>query len=255
MTKALILVTITVISLILIFCFSPIAQDPAFHNFADVRSLMSLPNAGNVLSNIPFLLVGVYGLKLVADTSLSATIRTIYATLFTGVLLTGLGSSYYHLHPDNGRLVWDRIPMTIVFMSFLAATVAELVSRPIGVGLLLPLLFVGIGSVLWWHYTESIGRGDLRLYFWVQYFPMLAIPLLSWLYYSPIVKTVLPTLTWIVVWYIIAKAFEPLDHSIYGLFGVSGHSIKHLAAAVSTIYFVRLFTVKYVNEGAGAAAA
>jgi hypothetical protein len=140
---------------------------------------------------------------------------------------------------------WDRIPITIVFMSFLSATAAELVNRRLGIRLLRPLVPVVIGSVLWWHYTETIGRGDLRLYGWVQFYPMLAIPLLLWLYYRPAVKTILPILVWIVVWYVIAKVFEAFDFPIYRAIGVSGHTLKHLAAAVTTWYFVMLFRKQY----------
>jgi hypothetical protein len=231
------------------------AQDPTFHNFADIRSLWTIPNFANVVSNLPFLIIGSCGLAIVSKATVPSGIRWTYWILFAGVVLTGLGSAFYHLHPNNDTLVWDRIPMTIVFMSFLAATVAELASQRVGVRLLLPLVIIGISSVLWWHYTETIGRGDLRLYFWVQYYPMLAIPLLLWLYYSPVVKTIVPSLIWIMAWYIIAKVFEQLAHPIYNLLGVSGHSLKHLAAAVSTIYFIKLFTVKYVNTRAAIAPA
>jgi len=130
-------------------------------------------------------------------------------------------------------------------MSFLSATAAELVNRRLGIRLLRPLVPVVIGSVLWWHYTETIGRGDLRLYGWVQFYPMLAIPLLLWLYYRPAVKTILPILVWIVVWYVIAKVFEAFDFPIYRAIGVSGHTLKHLAAAVTTWYFVMLFRKQY----------
>jgi hypothetical protein len=184
---------------------------------------------------------------MVAGAPVSGTIRSIYLVLFAGVVLAGLGSAYYHSHPDNDTLVWDRMPMTIVFMSFLCATMAELASWRLGVRLLVPLVALGMGSVLWWHYTETIGHGDLRLYFWVQFYPMLAIVLLLWWYYSPAVKRILPILLWIVVWYGIAKLFEQLDFPIYRLIGVSGHSLKHLAAAVSTWYFVVLFRTKYLN--------
>lgn len=240
-----ILALITLIPLIVLFFFPRIAQDPTFHNFADHRAFGGVPNFGNVASNLSFVLIGTYGLFLVAKTPVPVAIRIIYLFLFTGVLLTGLGSAFYHSHPDNNTLVSDRIPMTIVFMSFLSATLAELVSRPLGIRLLIPLVALGVGSVLWWRYTETIGQGDLRLYFWVQFYPMAAIPLLLWLNYSPAVKTILPSLLWIVVWYVIAKVFERLDYPIYCAIGVSGHTLKHLAAAVSTVYFIRLFLLKY----------
>jgi len=181
--KATLILVFTLISLVVTFLLSPVAQLPSFHHFADTRPLWGIHNFGNVVSNLPFLIIGAYGLVTVLRAPVLAPIRWTYAVLFVGVIFTGLGSAYYHQHPDNDTLVWDRIPMTIVFMSFLSATVAELVSRPLGGRLLLPLLVVGVGSVLWWHYTETIGHGDLRLYGWVQYYPMVAIPLLLWLHF------------------------------------------------------------------------
>jgi hypothetical protein len=244
--KLWLLVAVTVASLVAIFLVPPVAQSLSFHHFADTRSLWGIPNFGNVASNLPFLIVASIGLLTVVKAAAPPSIRLMFALLFVGVFLTGLGSAYYHWNPNNDTLVWDRIPMTIVFMSFLSATVGELVSRRLGVGLLIPLVAVGIGSVLWWHYTETIGQGDLRLYGWVQFYPMLAIPLLLWLYYRPAVKTILPSLIWIVVWYMIAKVFEALDFPIYHAIGVSGHTLKHLAAAVSTWYFVILFRKQYL---------
>lgn len=238
---------ITTLSLAGVFAVPPIAQPLSFHQFADTRELWGIPNAANVLSNLPFLLIGCYGLRIVASAKVTRAVRMIYGMLFVGVLLTGLGSAYYHWRPNNDTLVWDRIPMTIVFMSFLSATITELVKPAFGYRLLLPLVAVGIGSVCWWHYTETLGRGDLRLYMWVQFYPMIAIPLLLWLYYEPKVKLILPCLVWIVGWYIIAKLFERFDFQVYHFIGFSGHSIKHLAAAISTWYFVRLFKVKYIN--------
>jgi len=169
--KRSLLLGITVATLAAVFLFPPIAQPLSFHHFADARSLWSVPNAGNVLSNIPFVLICCYGIAVTASASVPWPIRWTYITLFIGVVLTGVGSAYYHWNANNDTLVWDRIPMTIVFMSFLSATLAELVNRPLGVRLLLPLVVLGVSSVWWWHYTETLGRGDLRLYFWVQFYP------------------------------------------------------------------------------------
>lgn len=241
------LIVVTFLSLVAIFLAPPISQPLAFHHFADARRLGDIPNFGNVMSNIPFVVFGVYGISVVLTAPVQWSVRFIYLMLFAGVVLTGLGSAYYHWNPNNDTLVWDRIPMTIVFMSFLSATLAELVSQPLGMWLLIPLVALGVGSVLWWHYTETVRRGDLRLYFWVQFYPMLAIVLLLWWYYTPSVRSILPSLIWVVLWYAIAKVFEQLDFPIYRSLGVSGHSLKHLAAAVSTWYFVRLFRIKYLR--------
>jgi len=82
----------------------------------------------------------------------------------------------------------------------------------------------------------------------VQFYPVFAIPLLLWLYYAPAVKVMIPCLIWIVAWYIVAKALEQLDYPIFRVFGISGHTLKHLAAAVSTGYFVRLFRKNYLLQ-------
>ena len=243
--KLWLLLALIVVTLTAIFLFPPFGQQLSFHHFADDRSWYGIPNVVNVLSNIPFLFVSVFGLATVIRQPVPTAIRVVYIVLFVGVLLTGVGSAYYHWNPNNDTLVWDRIPMTIVFMALLSATISELISKKLGVQLLLPFLVVGIGSVLWWHYTETQGRGDLRLYMWVQFFPMLVLPLLLWLYYDKIQAPALRSLGWIVVWYVVAKVFEQMDQPIYMATGISGHTFKHLAAAVSTWYFVVLFKRKY----------
>ncbi len=248
--KIWLLILLTLTTLVAIFLAPPIPQALSFHHFADDRALWGIPNFGNVTSNLPFLIVAIIGLVRVMKTTAPPAIRATYALLFVGVLLTGLGSAHYHWNPNNDTLVWDRIPMTIVFMSLLAATVAELISRPLGIRLLLPLVALGVGSVLWWHYTETQGHGDLRLYYWVQYYPMLALPLIFWLFYTPAVIPILRCLGWVVAWYVIAKIFESLDYPIYRAIGISGHTLKHLAAAVSTGYFVSLFRRQYPRRTA-----
>jgi len=245
------LALITALSIILVFLHAPIPQALAFHHFADQKTLLGIPNLLNVLTNLPFLIIGIYGLTLIKKSPAPKGIRTIYACLFSGILLTALGSAYYHGSPDNDRLVLDRTPMTLVFMSLLSATVAEYMDRKAGVGLLIPLLAIGVFSVLWWHWGEGKGQGDLRLYFLVQYYPMGAIPLIMLLFRSPAHDRASRQLIWVVVWYVIAKLLERWDLPIYERLGfVSGHSLKHLAAGVATWYLVRLFRQKYKSDAA-----
>ncbi len=236
---------LTAIAIGVVFCLHPIQQSAEYHNFADSRTILGIPNGWNVLSNLLFVMVGIVGLWAVWKARVRASEGGMYGVLFTGVLLTGFGSGYYHWHPDNDTLVWDRIPMTLVFMSLLAATVAELVNRRFGMGMFLPLLVLGVGSVLWWHWTELRGNGDLRWYGLVQFYPVIFIPLLLWLYYDPVYRPAIRSLAWVVVWYVVAKVVEPLDKQIYDAVGVSGHTIKHLAAAVATAYLVQMFKRKY----------
>lgn len=245
-TKISILLVIVLVTMVAAYLFSRAGQDPTFHHFADSRTWLGVPNFGNVMSNVFFVAIGCLGYVALWKRWAPKGIRLIFAVLFTGVVLTGLGSAYYHWAPDNERLIWDRMPMTIVFMSVLALTVSEWVDRKAGVWLLIPLVGVGIGSVLYWHYTEVLGKGDLRLYWWVQFFPMIAIPLVLILFRQPGRYRELFNLTWVVVWYGIAKALEALDWHIFS-WGelVSGHTLKHLAAAVSTGYLVRMYRERW----------
>lgn len=235
----------TVIAISGVLLLPEIPQDQSYHQFADHRTLWGIPNFCNVISNIPFILVAIVGFKEVSSSIAPPSIRMTYIVLFSGVLLTGLGSAYYHWNPNNDSLVWDRVPMTIVFMSLLSATIAELASQRIATLLLWPLLTFGVGSVLWWHHTEALGRGDLRPYILAQFYPAVVVPLLLWLFYEPAVKPVILSLVWVVLWYAISKIFEQLDAPIYHFMGISGHTLKHIAAAISTCYFISIFRLRH----------
>ena len=157
----------------------PVAQDPLYHVFADTRSMLGIPNFMNVMSNLPFLIVGILGWRIIASNAktVTPTTRLAWIIFFFGIALTAFGSGYFHLEPNNDSLVWDRIPMTIGFMSLVSIIISEYFSPPLGKKLLLPFLLVGIGSVAYWARTESLGAGDLRPYAIVQFLPMLLIPL------------------------------------------------------------------------------
>ena len=244
--KPVILIAVTLVALLYTFRLHPVPQNKDYHFFADERTLAGFPNFLNVISNLPFLLVGGYGLMVLGKATVLKTIKIIYCILFTGIMLTGIGSAYYHYAPDNQTLVYDRLPMVLVFMAFLAATITSWIRVDAGKILIIPLLLVGMGSVLWWRHTELSGNGDLRLYGFVQYFPMLLIPLIFFLYANPVNNKGLWLLGNVIGWYIAAKLFERFDKAIYQLTHfISGHSLKHIAAAIATWYIVRFFQRKY----------
>lgn len=211
--------------------FQPIRQDTSYHQFADTRTWLGTPNASDVWSNLPFVVVGVVGLMWLARRAVPQ--RAMWITFFIGVLLTGVGSAYYHLNPNNRTLVWDRLPMTIAFMSFFAALIAERYNERVATWSFVPLLAFGIGSVVYWHYTD-----DLRWYGLVQFGPMLVIPVL--LVCRPL-RYLRTSDMWIVLgWYAGAKVLERFDVAIFGLGGImSGHTIKHFAAAAGCGWVLR----------------
>jgi len=250
-SKVSVLIALTILVTVGVFLAGPIPESGSYHDFADKRALGGIPYCLNVISNLPFIAVGIVGLIMTGKSVVPRLVLLVYSALFAGVLLTGLGSAYYHIDPDNNTLVYDRIPMTVVFMSLLSATVSEYIDLKPGAALLGPLVFIGVTSVLWWHYTEIRGAGDLRLYVLVQYYPMLLIPLILWLFPSGRSARRGSYLLWVVIWYLIAKVFDVLDRMIYAFTGfISGHSLKHLAAAVATFYLVKLFQSKYLSYGA-----
>lgn len=210
----------------------PVAQDPAYHRFADRRTLLTVPNFFNVVSNLALLVVGIIGLRSIALCKDLGETSVAWRVFYAGVLLTAFGSGYYHLEPNNETLVWDRLPMTMSFMSFVAIVVGEYLSPRLGSRLLVPLLIVGAGSVFYWGWTELLGRGDLRAFALVQFLPMLLIPVIVLLHRER--SELGPYVAGMMVFYIAAKLFEFFDAAIFAPGGlVSGHTLKHLAAAMA----------------------
>jgi hypothetical protein len=212
----------------------PIPQDVTYHLFVDTRTIWSIPNFWNVVTSIPFAIVGLLGLhklRVPGKLGFIDEARMAYTLLFFGTFLVSIGSCYYHLEPNNQTLVWDRLPMTIAFMSLFSIIISEFISIRSGKALLLPLILAGIVSVFYWHLSEMQGAGDLRLYALVQFYPMLAIPVIL-VCFTPRCTHV-QAYWWLLVIYIIAKMFEQLDGEVYDLLGfISGHSLKHLTAAL-----------------------
>ena len=226
-TRLAILAALAVLAAAILFgVFPPAAQDPAYHHFADRRTVWGIPNFWNVITNLPFLMVAMWGLRAFRSAAAfqERWERMAYATLLLGMALVALGSGYYHWHPDSATLVWDRLPMTVVFMSLLAATIGERTTMSAGKWLLLPLLAAGIGSVVWW-----VASGDLRAYELVQFFPVAALPLMLWLYPPRYSGT--RGLWAMVGFYVLAKIVEFFDGRIATVLSTGGHPWKHLAAA------------------------
>lgn len=223
-----------------------IPQDPGYHDFADTRSWLGIPNFLDVASNLPFLVVGLLGLRFMArqragggsDAFLTPGERQPYWVLFSGVALTGIGSAYYHWSPNNATLFWDRLPMTVAFMALLASSIAERVDLKLGLRLLWPLLGLGVLSTLYWHFGEQRGVGDLRPYALVQFGSLVAIPLMALLFPPRYSGTA--DLFVALGWYVLAKLFEHFDHEILAALGVSGHTLKHLASGMGAWWVLRM---------------
>ena len=228
--------------LVVALCLAPVPQDPGFHGFADARGFLGVPNFWNVASNLPFVIAGAWGLYVLlvrrAGRFHERWERWPYVVLLGSIFLVGFGSSYYHWDPTTERLFWDRLPMTLMFSSFLAITVSERIRPKWGARLLIPLLAAGLGSLLWWRSTEAQGQGDLRFYGLLQGFAMVGIPLMLVLFRPRYTRT--SDMFFIVTLYGIAKACEAADLAIDASCGgmMSGHTIKHLLGGVAACWIV-----------------
>ncbi len=243
--RILLLLLSSVIMALVIMFVPPVSQDPGYHNFADQRNISGIPHFWNVVTNIPFLVLGITGFFKIQNQELRGVLPDLfkaYLTFFLGLVLTGLGSGYYHLDPSNSTLVGDRMAITVTFMSFFVLIFGESISTRTASRLLVPLLFLGLASVVYWNITENLGTGDLRFYALVQFLPMLLIPLMLLFYGS-----CLSGRRWIlaiILVYGAAKIAEIYDQQIYELIGFSGHSLKHLIAAFGAFLFLKGLEVR-----------
>jgi Ceramidase len=244
-TQARYIVGFTVLSALAAFLLPAMPQPVSYHDFADQRSMFGIDHFLNVASNATFVLAGLAGIAVTLrqGTEFASRVeRWPYLVFFVGVILTGFGSAYYHLAPDNERLFWDRLPMTIAFMSLLAAQVNDRVDARAGIALLLPLLLVGAASVIYWRATERAGVGNVMPYGVLQGYSVVVLLLLA---RQPSRYTRGNDLYWIFAGYVIAKLLETFDRPLLALGElVSGHTLKHVAAALAALVVCRMLYLR-----------
>lgn len=221
------------------------AQPASYHDFVDKRPVLGLPNFWNVASNLPFAVIALWGMVFLFPGTgerhqafIDQRERWPYLVLFIGLFLTCFGSAYYHFSPSNTTLVWDRLPMSIMFAGFVAAVITERIDVEFGVKLLPFLVLFSVGTVAQWYYSEVHRHGELRWYAALQIYSVLVLL---------IAPTLRPRYTrnrdFLAVFalYALAKIFETLDRRIYSLGHiVSGHTLKHLAAAMAGYWILRM---------------
>lgn len=218
----------------------PIPQLTEFHSFADTRSFFAIPNFWNVVSNLPFLFVGFLGLKRIQEANIPEQLKWVYSAIYFGSLLVCAGSSFFHWSPDHFSLMFDRLPMALVFMSLLTVVIAEQISIRGARVLWIPLLIVGVVSVLYWYWSETQGVGDLRLYVLVQFLPMLLIPTMLLMY--PSRYSSVKGYWQLFGCYVVAKLLEQFDGEILAIGEIiSGHSLKHIVAAIGLYFLLQHF--------------
>jgi hypothetical protein len=241
--RVIVLLALTAVAAAVTAALPRIPQDAKYYQFADHRAFLGVPNFFDVASNVGFLVAGVMGLALLARGRAvfadERRERPAYALFFAALVFVSLGSTYHHLAPDVWRLFWDRLPMAVAFVVFLAAVIGERVSVTAAHRLLWPLAALGALSTVYWRWTEQQGAGDLRLYGFVQFFPLLAVPLIALFFPSRYTRG--RDLWVVLLLYGLAKVAEMRDPQLLAATGgaVSGHTLKHVLAAWALVWVVR----------------
>ena len=219
-----------------------IPQPLQYHQFADRHACFGITGCFDVSTNALFVLAGLMGRRFMSGKAgrgafIDPREALPYRLFFLAAILVGLGSGYYHLAPDNNRLMWDRAAISLAMMSLFVALICERVSLVAGLRLLPPLFAAGLGSVGYWGWSEARGSGDLRAYGLMQFYPMLVIPLLLRLYpprYSGDRDIMV-----VIGLYLLALLCDFMDHAIAMLTGMfSGHTAKHAIAALAMYWVV-----------------
>lgn len=217
-------------------------QPADYHAFADARAWLGLPNAANVLSNLPFALIGAWGLWRLSAPQCSP-VHAAWRCFCAALACTGLGSAVYHWAPANASLVLDRLPIAWACAALLCAFLSErVVARWGKASTLCGAFIVATASVAWWWLSERQGHGDLRPYLYLQFLPMLLVPAALCMKLRVQNHGGVPDAAWwaVLALYAAAKLMEFADHSVFdALLFTSGHTLKHLLAAAAALCVVR----------------
>ena len=219
-------------TLVLVF-IDPVPQNPDYHCFADARTLLGIPNAGDTLSSAAFMLIGLMGLMQATHRTRIGIVSPQYTGLFFAVFLTGAGSIGYHLAPGNETLFLSRLPSSLSVVCLTVAVFRERVDERWGRRMFVPLVLFALLTVFYWSLTESLGRGDLRPYGLVRVLSVLMIAVIVGIYPEKRPAEQGYLLSWFVL-YCLATICELRDREIFSLGGfVSGHTLKHLLSSAA----------------------
>jgi len=222
---------LAVIALVALAATGPhLAPAANYHAFADQQSWRGVPHAGDVFSNFAFAIVGAMCLAAMrrARHALGDAERVLLALSGAGLLATFAASTWYHLAPDDARLVVDRAGMVFAFAGLLGLAACRVSSRA-GLAVAATVLVAGPLSMQvlaatndLWPWAVLQGGGSVLLVALTGMRSPAALPV-PW--------------GWVVGLYGMAKLLEIGDHAVWSLTSglASGHSLKHVVAAIAVM--------------------
>ena len=208
-----------------------------YHHFADQRGWLGLPFAADVLSNLPFALMGAWGglqLWRLRRGRLGAVQRGLAALFFIGLVLTAACSSLYHWAPHDPGLCIDRLGMSLAFAGLLGLAVADRISDRAGVATAVVVALAAPATAL-----VALWAANMTPWAVLQGAGLLLLAVLA---ARPKVRGALGfSIAAVIACYALAKGLEVADHALFDLtHGVlSGHTAKHLVAAFAAWPVVR----------------
>jgi hypothetical protein len=223
----------------------PLPQPQSYHAFADARAFAGIANFWNVASNVAILLAGLLGLGGVLRRPERFVTRSEiwpYVCFFAATTLVALGSTYYHLAPDNARLLWDRLPIALATAVLPIALLSDHAGPKVALPLVLPALLAGALSAIYWRVSAVHGHENLVPYLLLQLLAVGAVVLLA----SRPGRYTRTADWWSVIGlYVVARLAEVFDAAIYAAGRIlSGHTLKHLVAALAAFWVLRMIRLR-----------
>lgn len=217
------------------------AQDASsYFNYADQRCILGINNFSDVVSNLAFTVVGLLGFYWIKNNvNLHYEFKILGNFMAAAMVLVSIGSAFFHYIPTVERLFWDRVPMVLGFISLIGLLVADRVNKTMGLKTFFILFVLSVITLALWRLNYL----DLRPYLLIQFGSLLFVVLI-------IILKSRGTISNSAIWvsfglYILAKAFEIADNSMWNLTGIiSGHTLKHLAAALAMYFLLKTFRKK-----------
>ncbi len=229
------ILSLSILVLILCSVFGPFKyQDLHYHQFADLRNWLPVPNTSDVLTNLFFLIFGIFGFIQIRNwlpTAENSTTRHMLKLFYFGFIVTTFASGYYHWSPNHQSLFVDRLGMSVAFAGLLGLGVDLHMSSRRSLLFAVIFLLFGVGADGYWLYTENIlPWALLQVYGLVFLFSLFFLGRknqnqlkINWLA--------------IIAVYFLAKVFESNDHMVFNFTHelISGHSVKHILASLAAI--------------------
>lgn len=221
--------------LLILVWLPPVSRGPGFHNYADERSWLGIPYAGDVLSNLPFVLVGLAGLQVVP---LLAPRSRVVAALMSGAFVgVGFGSGLYHMHRTDLTLVLDWLPIVLVLSWLTALVISDRIGVRAGRAAAWLLPAAAVATVMVWWLGGGTTGGDMRWYVGLQLSLVVITPAVALMYPAGLLGT--RELLLAVACFLAARTVNLYDHALLDAIGISGHSLKHLFAALASWCVIR----------------